>query len=192
MFVAVIFLVLLVLALLIVPRKKKVHDPESTRPKNLKAPKKVKKKKVVVEDKISYDHSKHLDRIEKRLEELHEKVEKLNDNNREILGHFEDHMVKHHKKEVSPLPPPPKPSLLPPRPPSNIKDSRPGPHPEALHPEGPPENMSLGDEHGELGHKTVPEPLKTTAPKKEAKKCAKCNSDVEADWVKCPTCGAKL
>jgi hypothetical protein len=170
---------LIALALMFIPEKKK-------------APKKVTKKKVAVRAKVSDDKTKHLERIEKRLEELHEKVEHLNDRHREVLGLFEDHMVKHHKKEVSPLPPPPKPSLRPPVPPSNVKYTRPGPHPEALHPEGPPENMSLGDDHGELGRKTGPEPLKTAPPRRETTKCSKCGSEVGTDLVKCPTCGAKL
>ena len=179
MFVGKVFFMHIVLALLLVPGKKKV-------------PKKVKKKKVAVRAKVTEDKTKHLERIEKRIEELNEKVERLHDSHREVLGLFEDHMVKHHKKEVSPLPPPPKPSLLPARPFSNAKFTRPGPHPEALHPEGPPENMSLGDDHGELGAKTGPEPLKTTPPRRETKKCSKCGSEVGTDLVKCPTCGAKL
>jgi hypothetical protein len=191
MFVDVVFSVPIVLALLVVPRKKKAPDPEATRPKALKVLKKVKKEKVVAEDKVSYDHSLHLGKIEKRLEVLQEEIDRLNDSHREVLGYFEEHMVKHHKKEVPPLPPPPKPILTRSLPSSTTKVSKPGPHPEALHPEGPPENMSLGDEHGELGHKTGPEPLKTASPKKEAKKCAKCGSEVGTDMVKCPTCGAR-
>jgi hypothetical protein len=187
---AIIFFVLVVAAILLIPNRKTALDPEATTPKDLKAPKKVKKKKIAA--KTTDDHTKHLDRIEKRIEELHEKVERLHDSHREVMGHFEDHMVKHHKKEVEPLPPPPKPTLPPPLPPSKSKDLDPGPHPEALHPEGPPENMSLGDAHGELGHMTGPEPLKTAPPKKEAKKCSNCGSAVEPDWVKCPTCSGKL
>jgi len=187
---AIIFFVLIVAAILIVPSKAKAPGPEATTPKDLKRPKKVKKKKVVA--KASDDHTKHLDRIEKRIEELHEKVERLHDSHKEVMGHFEDHMVKHHKKEVEPLPPPPKPTLPPPLPPSPAKGTEPGTLPEALHPEGPPENMSLGDAHGEIGHKTGPEPLKTATPKKDLKKCSKCGGDVETDWVKCPSCGAKL
>jgi hypothetical protein len=170
---------LIMLALLFVPDKKK-------------GPKKVKKKKVAVQAKVTDGQTKHLERIEKRIEELHEKVERLYDRHREVIGLFEDHIIKHHKNRVEPLPPPPNPTRLPLRPRSNAKDTRPGPHPEALHPEGPPENMSLGDEHGEIGRKTGPEPLKTATPKKDLKKCPKCGGDVEADWVKCPSCGAKL
>jgi hypothetical protein len=152
--------------------------------------KKIKKK--ATPPKVTDDQIKLLERIEKRIDELHEKVEHLNDRHREVLGLFEDHMVKHHKKIVEPLPPPPNPSLLPTRQSSVAKDARPGPHPEALHPEGPPENMSLGDDYGEIERRTGPEPLKTTIPKKELKKCTKCGGDVKSDLAKCPTCGAKL
>lgn len=154
--------------------------------------KKVKKKKRPSHTKVTDDQTKLLERIEKRLEELHDKVEHLNDRHREVLGLLEDHLVKHHKKEVEPLPPPPKPSLSPHYTFSTQKHSKPGPHPEALHPEGPPENMSLGDDHGELGPKTGREPLKTTTPNTRIKKCPRCGSEVDTDLVKCPSCSGKL
>ena len=190
MFSLLLFFVHLLFLTVFVSIKSKAPDPKAIKPKYRKIPKKV-KKKVVAEDKSSYDHYKHLDRIEKRLEDLHEKVEKINDRQREILGQFEDHMVKHHRNEIDSLPPPPKFPITRSPTPSLTKESRPGPHPEALHPEGPPENMSLGDDSGELGPRTGPEPLKTNPPK-PTKKCPRCKGDVKTDWVKCPACGEKL
>jgi hypothetical protein len=50
--------------------------------------------------------------------------------------------------------------------------------------------MSLGDEHGELKKRPDGDGLKTTPPPKA--KCPKCGGDVEASWVKCPTCSSPL
>jgi len=180
--VAVVFVVLIILAAALTPKKKGTADTKGTA---TEAPKVRKVKKVAKND----DHKEHLDRIEKRIDELHDKVEKFHDNHRETMTRFDEHLAKHHgqRKVPEPLPPPPKPLPEAPQPP---KVFAPSSHAEALKPEGPPENMSLGDEHGELKKKPEGEGLKTAQPPKA--KCPKCGGDVETGWVKCPTCSAAL
>jgi Na+-transporting methylmalonyl-CoA/oxaloacetate decarboxylase gamma subunit len=180
--VAVAFIVLIILAAALTPKGKGAAKAKDSA---VEAPKVRKVKKVAKND----DHKEHLDRIEKRIDELHDKVEKFHDNHRETMTRFDEHLAKHHgqRKVPEPLPPPPKPLPEAPQPP---KVFAPSSHAEALKPEGPPENMSLGDEHGELKKKPEGEGLKTAQPPKA--KCPKCGGDVETGWVKCPTCSAAL
>ena len=189
--VVIIFMVVILLLVATIPKKR---PAAGTKGATTTGPKARKVKKVVRTDRGDHaEHRKHLERIEKRLEALHEKVERLHDGQKDAALHFEGHLAKHHgeRTAVEPLPPPPKPSgelppVLPP------KDYQPGPHPEALRPEGPPENMSVGDDHGELRKKAGTERLSTAPPSKERTKCPKCGGDVEAGWIKCPTCSAQL
>ena len=180
--VAVVFVVVIILAAALTPSKK---GKAASKGAATEAPKVRKVKKIAKKD----DHKEHLDRIEKRIDELHDKVEKIHDNHRETMTHFDEHLAKHHgqRKVPEPLPPPPKPL---PEAPQQPKGFTPSSNAEALRPEGPPENMSIGDEHGELKKKPDGEGLRTAAPPKA--KCPKCGGDVEAGWVKCPTCSSPL
>ena len=196
----VVFIVLAILAAAFTPKRK--ADVPSTTPSATAGVKKVKRKKIRAQGPSSKDleeHKKHLERIEKRIDELHDKVEFMHKGHSDLIGHFEEHLTDHHgKKKVVVVPPPLPPPPMPPKEGAVLSQeteaisASPGPHPEALHPEGPPENMSLGDEHGELAKKTGSDKLPTVKPAPGGKKCPKCSGDVEPDWMKCPSCSSKL
>jgi hypothetical protein len=197
MLIIIMFMVIAVLAAVYTPSRSEKKGAEATasqatqqvagHPSLGTAPvtkvKKRRKRKLRKDDE-------QLGRIEKRLEELHTNHEKLHEhilqlqkNHNQSMSHFQLHLIKHHGEKGE----------------EEVEDKEdevvedeagpmePGPVEEALPPEGPPENMSIGDEQGEIRERKEED-----TPPTSAVKCPRCSGDIEKDWVRCAHCGYLL
>jgi len=138
--------------------------------------------------KEKFKKDEQLDRIEKRLEDLKKNQEKLHEHILQIqkyhhnfTSHFQLHLIKHHgeKSDTTVEGVDPKEEVK-----EDAGPMEPGPMEEALPPEGPPENMSIGDEQGEIR----PRKEEDGAPATSDGKCPRCSRDVESDWIRCAHC----
>lgn len=190
MMVVIMIVVAVVIAFLAARATSKPVEkaPEPEPPKKVK---KVKRKKAGSKSKVD-EHHDRLERIERRIENLHDHVMEIHSNHDQVMGHFQHHLIRHHdvdedelelKKDEGKLPPidehlegGEKEEEATPEDRDIEKEMEPSPSSDADL-EGPTESMSIGDEYGEL---------------RAPRACPRCGEKTEEDWVRCASCGYLL